>query len=316
MLRVNGLEKSYGKLKALSGLSFTVEDHALFGLMGPNGAGKTTLIRIIAGLLLPDAGTVEIDGVDALKNPYEIKDRIGYVPDYFGVYDNLTALEYMEFFAAGYGMSGLKSRKRCTELLNQVGLEDKKDFSVDALSRGMQQRLCLARALIHDPRFLVMDEPTSGLDPGTRHAVKEMLEELCVQGKTILISSHILPELSEICTDIGIMDQGKMKITGNVGKILERIGNSNPLRISVLNGTKTAMGIFKRNPSVRSISLSGNTFVLNFEGTEEDEAVLLQQLIDSDIPVNGFMREPGSLESFFLQETNPQEERIILRNED
>lgn len=315
MLEIKGLKKTYGSVKAISGLDLVIEDHALFGLMGQNGAGKTTLIRIIAGLLKPDEGSVVIDGTDALKYPRDVKSLIGYVPDYFGVYDTMTVAEYMDFFASGFGMSGLSARKRCRELLSQVGLEDQTDSPVDSLSRGVQQRLCIARAMIHDPKFLVMDEPTSGLDPGSRKAVREMLIELCEQGKTILISSHMLPELSEICTDIGLIAEGKMKLTGNVTDILDRIENSNPLRISVLGGTKTAMGIFKRNPCVSSISLSGRTFVLGFVGTDEDEAVLLQQLINADIPVRAFMREPGSLESFFLGITNPQEEKVILRNQ-
>jgi ABC-2 type transport system ATP-binding protein len=316
MLTVAGIRKDYGTFSALSDFSLKVEDHALFGLMGPNGAGKTTLMRIIVGLLLPDSGSMEINGTDALKHPKEVKRMIGYVPDEFGTYDSLSVMEYMEFFAAGFGINGLKARKRCEELLSQVGLIDRKNNPVDILSRGMQQKLSIARALIHDPDFLVMDEPTNGLDPGTRHTVKEMLGELCVQGKTILISSHILTELSEVCTDIGIIESGHMKYTGSVSGILNVIENSNPLKISVLSGQETAKGIFRRNPCVRSISISGNSFLLNFDGSDEDEAVLLQQLIDAEIPVNGFMREPGNLESFFLQVTKPQEEKVILRNED
>jgi len=315
MLTVSGLSKSYGKIRALSDFDLTVEDNALFGLMGQNGAGKTTLIRIIAGLIPPDEGRMIIDGTDAFSERKKVRSMIGYVPDSFGIYDNLTVIEYMEFFAAGFGMSGLKARKRSQELLRQVGLESREEYMTDSLSHGMQQRLSLARALIHDPKFLVMDEPMTGLDPGSRYAVRELLQELCIQGKTILISSHALPELSEICTDIGIIDQGKMKLTGKVSDILKQIENSNPLRISVLQGAETAMGIFKRNPCVRSIALSGRTFVLNFEGSDEDEAVLLQQLINADIPVKGFMREPGSLESFFLQMTKPQQEQILIRGD-
>jgi len=315
MIEIKELEKSYGKTRALTDFNLSVEDHALFGLMGPNGAGKTTLIKIVAGLLTPDKGSVSICGTDALRYPRKIRNLIGYVPDYFGVYDNLNVIEYMEFFASGFGLNGLKSRRRCRELLAEVGLEDKENSYVDGLSRGMQQRLSLARSLVHDPEVLVLDEPTSGLDPGTRYAVREMLQELCIQGKTILISSHVLPELSEICTDIGIMDRGGIMTTGKVSEILNRIENSNPLRITLLSGTQTAMGIFKRNPYVRSVSVSGKTFMLNFDGTEEDEAVLLQQLIDADIPVKGFMREAGSLESFFMQMTSPQEEKVILRNQ-
>ena len=210
MLTIRNLHKIYGKYHALSGLDMNVADGALYGFVGPNGAGKTTTIKIMTGLLGAEEGSVEIDGTDALGEPDALKGQIGYVPDFFGVYDNLTVGEYMSFFASCYRIDGLVARKRYTALLEQVGLEDKLDFYVDGLSRGMKQRLCLARALIHDPAILILDEPTSGLDPRTRFEFKEILEELKCAGKTIIISSHVLSELSEMCTDIGIIDQGRI----------------------------------------------------------------------------------------------------------
>ncbi|MBQ0146110.1 MAG: ABC transporter ATP-binding protein [Lachnospiraceae bacterium] len=315
MLELRNIKKTYGNYHALNGLDLSIPKGSLFGLVGPNGAGKTTAIKIISGLLLPDSGEVVVDGIDALSGRDKVNEIIGYVPDSFGIYDNLTVSEYMEFFAAAYGMEGLKARKRCTNLLGQVGLEDKTDFHVNALSRGMQQRLCLARALIHDPELLIMDEPTSGLDPRTRFEFKELIRDLHDAGKTILVSSHILSELSQICTDIGIMENGSMVLSGGMEDIMTRIESSNPIRIVIMNGVRDTIAILKRNPSVKTISQNGKMFVVNFDGTREDEAALLEQLISADIPVREFVREPGSLESYFMQITDHTEEKVIMEND-
>lgn len=312
MLEMKGLHKIYGKYHALSGLDMTVPTGALYGFVGPNGAGKTTAIKIMTGLLSGDGGSITIDGTDALLNLKGLKAGIGYVPDFFGVYDNLTVSEYMEFFAACHHLGGLVARKRYTALLEQVGLEDKLDFYVDGLSRGMKQRLCLARALIHDPAILILDEPTSGLDPRTRFEFKEILKELQEAGKTIIISSHVLAELSELCTDIGIIDQGRMVLEGNIDDILSRVNTSNPLVISVFSNLDKALSILKSHPCVQTISLRGQEICVRFSGDAQDEAMLLQQLIDTDVLVNGFTREKGSLESVFMQLTEHEEERMVV----
>ena len=315
MLKIENLHKIYGKYHALSGLDMTVNEGALYGFVGPNGAGKTTAIKIMTGLLQAEEGSVLINGKDALADPDQLKSCIGYVPDFFGVYDNLTVGEYMSFFASCYQLDGLVARKRYTALLEQVGLEDKLDFYVDGLSRGMKQRLCLARALIHDPQILILDEPTSGLDPRTRVEFKEILEDLKFAGKTILISSHVLSELSEMCTDIGIIDQGRMILEGNIQDILSRVNASNPLVISVYSNMEKALSILKSHPCVRTISMREKDICVRFTGDAQDEAILLQQLIDSDVLVNGFTREKGSLETVFMQLTDHEEERVVTSYE-
>lgn len=311
MLKIENLKKSYGNFRALDGLDMEIKAGALYGFVGPNGAGKTTTIKILAGLLAPDEGKITIDGLDASTAGRKLKGKIGYVPDSFGVYDNLTVWEYMEFFAACYGIEGLTGRKRCEFLLDQAGLERRRDSYVDGLSRGMKQRLCLARALIHEPLLLILDEPSSGLDPKTRREFMEMIMEINEQGTTILISSHVLSELSQMCTDIGIIEQGRMVLVGSMKEILERVDQSNPLLITVYRNADRAMSILRSHSCVRSISIKDNCFAIGFTGDAQDEALLLQQLIDAEVLVNGFTRRQGNLESLFMQITDHKEQPAI-----
>lgn len=316
MLKIENLQKTYGNYHALDGLTMEIPGGALYGFVGPNGAGKTTTIKIITGLLLPDSGSVRIGDVDALRFPRQLKNMIGYVPDHFGVYDNLKVSEYMEFFASCYGLEGLKSRKRCHALLEQVGLEDKLDFFVDGLSRGMKQRLCLARALIHDPSVLIMDEPTAGLDPRTRLEFRSILMELHEIGKTVLISSHLLEDLSELCTHIGIIDSGKMTISGSLSEIIEQVQTSKPISIKVHDNMELAMRVLKEHPLVRTITIKDREIMVGFTGAEKQEQELLKEMILAGVPVSGFMREPGNLETIFMQITNRDKERVVLSYED
>lgn len=315
MLVIRDLKKRYGNFQALDGLNLEIKKGELFGFVGPNGAGKTTTLKIVAGLLAPDSGEVYIDGIDALKDKLALKEKIGYVPDFFGVYDNLKVSEYMEFFASCYGINGLQARRRCELLLEQVKLEDKADFFVDGLSRGMKQRLCLARALIHNPDLLILDEPSSGLDPRTRMEFAATLRELREQGKTLIVSSHILSELSELCTDIGIIEQGHMVLHGSMEQIFERVNSSNPLLVSVYREKETALSVLKSHPQVQTIAVKGDEIKLGFIGDKKDEAELLQQLIDSGVMISGFMREKGSLETIFMELTEHEEEKAVLMHE-
>ena len=214
MIEIKNLTKYYGRNAAVKNLSFTVNDNEILGFLGPNGAGKTTTIKIMTGLLKPDQGVVELDGKNMLTDTLDLRRRIGYVPDHFGLYDNLKVSEYMEFFAACYHLEGFAARKRASSLLEQVGLGERKDAFVDGLSRGMQQRLCLARALIHDPEFLIMDEPTRGIDVGAKHEIYEIMSDLAKQGKAIIMISSEMSELLGMADRICVMCNGKL--TGEI----------------------------------------------------------------------------------------------------
>lgn len=313
MLEIHGLKKTYGRKNVLEDLSMTVKDGALYGLVGPSGAGKTTLMRLIAGLTRPDDGSVIIDQKDAASCAGELKGTIGYVPDGIGIYDKLTAGEYMEFFAGANGLKGTSARRRCMDLLGEVGLDELAQQPVDKLSRGMQQRLCLAGALICRPKFLVMDEPVSGLDPKTRLEFKNIIGELHEQGSTILISSHTISELPDMCTNLGIMDGGRMMLEGDMDDIMNKIAQRNPIRISVLDGVSSTKSILLQKPQVKSITQSGKTFLVHYSGSKTDEAALLAELIQSDIPVAEFVRESGNLEDYFMQITSHRDEKVVMR---
>jgi len=316
MLSIGKLWKTYGNYCALSGLDMEVSQGAVYGFVGPNGAGKTTTIRIMVGLLCPDSGSVVIDGIDAVKSPDQLKEKIGYVPDFFGVYDNLKVREYMDFFASCYDLTGLKARKRNQLLLAQVGLEEKEDFYVDGLSRGMKQRLCLARALIHDPKLLIMDEPSAGLDPRTRLEFRETIKELKEQGKTILISSHLLGDLAELCTNIGVIDRGKMVLNGSMDEIVSRVYTSRPLIITVQGGMETALRLLKAHDLVRTISIKDQEIMVGYNGNAQAECELLANLVEAGVFIRGFIREPGNLETVFMQITNHEKEGVVLSYED
>lgn len=309
MLKIEKLYKKYGKFQALNGLNMEVKTGEIYGFVGPNGAGKTTTIRIISGLLTFNSGEIWIDGVRTNGSYTKLKSTIGFVPDFFGVYENLKVTEYLEFFASAYGIVGKEGKSRSLEVLDMVGLKGVEDKFVDALSRGMQQRLCLARALVHKPKLLVLDEPCSGLDPRTRREFQHLLQRLQKQGYTILISSHILSELSDLSTSVGIIDQGKMILEGEIDKIMLSIDSANPIRISVMSRVQDAVETLRSNPLISRISIDHNVIAVWFGGSVEEEAYLLKELTDQEIPVISFAREHNSLESLFfhLTETGERE---------
>ena len=315
MLEIQNLTKRYGKFLALNDLNLHIDKGEIFGFVGPNGAGKTTTMRIVCGLLKASSGTVLIDGVNALLRPDDIKRKVGYVPDFFGVYDNLKVMEYMEFYGSMYGMEREEVCEISEGLLELVNLSDKREAFVDTLSRGMKQRLCVARALIHNPDLLVLDEPNSGLDPRARFEMKEVLKNLGTMGKTIIISSHILPELSEMCTSIGIMEHGQLIISGKVEEIMQKSAGTQPIRIKA---TVSGQGeedereyiatVLKEQPSVSKVSYTEDEILVSFTGSEQEAAKLLKTLVERDIAVSNFYREKEDLESLFLEITGGNQE--------
>ncbi|GAA0760916.1 ABC transporter ATP-binding protein [Clostridium sartagoforme] len=303
MLVIKNLEKSYGKFKALNGLNLEIEKGEIFGFIGPNGAGKSTTMKIVSGLLSPDSGEVYVDGIDAIKNNKALKDKIGYMPDFFGVYDNLRAIEYLEFYASIYGIVGEEARKLSMDLLELVNLQDKYDANVDGLSRGMKQRLCLARCLVHNPELLILDEPASGMDPRARFEMKGILKNLKEMGKTIIVSSHILSELGEICTRIGIIKNGSIVCEGTVEEVMLRASGTAPINITVIEEPEKAIEVLKQMPDVKDISIDGNKITASVTGGDEEAKKILKALVTQDVSVIGFAKAIGNLEDVFIQIT-------------
>ena len=306
MINVKDLTKTYGGRKALDRVTFEVPRGEIFGFVGPNGAGKTTTIRILAALLEPTEGQALIDGADVTRQPDLVHERLGYMPDFFGVYDQLTVSEYLHFYAACYRQPRQRRQKIVDDLLELVGLPERRNEAVDTLSRGLKQRLCLARALVHDPAVLLLDEPASGLDPRARVEMREILKTLQGMGKTIVISSHILPELTELCTMVGIIDHGKIRATGPVHEVIRRLTSGRRLRINVLGQREEAATILASLPAVRGVETIDGALEAQFDGDEAAAAAILQAMIAAGLKVSGFAQMDSDLEDAFLKATSEQ----------
>ena len=303
MLQIKELNKSYGNFKALDGLNMEIKKGEIYGFIGPNGAGKSTTMKIVSGLMTADSGEVYVAGIDALKNHKKIKEKIGYMPDFFGTYNNLRAIEYLEFFASTYGIIGAEARKLGMDLLELVNLKDKYDTDVDGLSRGMKQRLCLARCLIHNPQLLILDEPASGMDPRARYEMKGILKNLKDMDKTVLVSSHILPELGEICTQIGVINHGKMLYSGTVEEVMERFSGNAPLKITVIDDMDKAIEVLKEQPTVTKVKGEENRIECSYQGDAYEISRLIKLLVEAGVPVIGVDRATANLEDVFMKIT-------------
>jgi ABC-2 type transport system ATP-binding protein len=307
-LRTTGLTKRFGSSLAVAGVDLDVGRGEIFGLVGPNGAGKTTTLKMLATLLVPSAGDAEVGGHSIRREPDAVRGVIGYMPDTFGVYDDMRVWEYLDFFGRCHGLSAARRRQMIRDLLELVDLADKRDAYVQELSRGMQQRLCLAHALVHDPQLLLLDEPASGLDPRARVELRELLRELRGLGKTIVISSHILPELEELCTSVAIIDHGRLLASGRVEDIEQRFRVGGVIRARVLGDEAElaeAEALFGARPEVVSVvrQLDGG-FELALRGEDEDAARVLAAAVTGGVRLASFAPAASDLEELFLQITN------------
>jgi ABC-2 type transport system ATP-binding protein len=329
VVETHNLTRHFGGFVALKELNMRIERGSIYGFIGPNGAGKTTTMRILATLLAPTAGEAWVSGYPVQEEPYEVRKRIGYMPDFFGVYDNMKVWEYLDFFAAAYGVPPEKRHAMIDDLLALVDLPVKRESFVEELSRGMKQRLCLARTLVHDPDLLILDEPASGLDPRARIELRELLRELQRMGKTILVSSHILSELAEMCTHIGIIERGRLLVSGSVADILKEMRPAREIVVRVLGDAARAVGLLEKMDGVLGVRMDGNveqaegsrqeaedgsvlssqssvlpsTIHIRVDGDESALSRILAQLIGAGIPVYAFEERVGDLEEVFLRTT-------------
>lgn len=304
MIKTENLRKEYGTLVAVDDLNLEIAEGDIFGFIGPNGAGKTTTIKMFATLLKPTAGKAYINGIDVQANHQEVRPLIGYMPDFFGVYDDVKVWEYLDFFASAYRIPKADRPEKIDYVLNLTNLMVKKDSFVEELSRGMKQRLCLAKTLIHDPKVLLLDEPASGLDPRARIEIKELLKQLKSMGKTILISSHILPELADFCNKIGIIEKGRLIIAGDVRKIMDEVAGARILEIRVMDGgQEKALEVITALKFIKDAKPVDGILRAEFAGTLDDQCAVLRALIQADVKILSFAEQATDLEDIFMKVT-------------
>jgi ABC-2 type transport system ATP-binding protein len=304
ILQLHGLTKKFGKVTAVNDVTLSLEPGDCFGFIGPNGAGKTTTIRMIATLLEPTAGAIIVDGADVRRNPDHVRAVVGYMPDFFGVYDDVTVQEYLDFFAAAYRLPADRRRRVIEDVLELADLGGKRDTFVDTLSRGMKQRLCMAKTLVHDPKLLLLDEPASGLDPRARVEIKELLRELTDMGKTVFVSSHILPELADICNKIGVIEQGKLLVSGDVQEIMRQVVGGATLRIRTAEGADDALIAFLQSyPGIAAARAENGAVLAHCGEADLDQARLLRDLIARGFRIVAFHETEADLEDVFMRVT-------------
>ena len=303
MIELRGFGKDYGEFTAVENLDLKIEEGEMFGFIGPNGAGKSTSIRFLATLLRATRGDGTVNGYSVSEDPMNVRRSVGYMPDAFGVYDGMRVWEFLDFFAVAYKIGRTQRKQVIRDVLELLDLTYKRDDFVNGLSRGMKQRLCLAKTLVHDPPVLILDEPASGLDPRARVEVKALLKELRRMGKTILISSHILTELADCCTSIGIIERGKLLMHGPIEDVYRRIRGNQVVEARFGSNLDKGLSIIRSNPSVRDVQVDGSKINIEFDSAEHNPAELLKSLINNDVEVINFGQKDPNLEDVFMMVT-------------
>jgi len=310
IIEIHHLRKTYGKLTAVEDLSLHVEPGAIFGFVGPNGAGKTTTMRILTTLMSPSGGEAWVAGHSVTKDPRGVRRAIGYMPDFFGVYDDMSVWEYLDFFGACYEIPEAKRASINKDLLELVDLAHRRDDRVEGLSRGMKQRLALARTLAHDPQVLILDEPASGLDPRARIEIRELLVELARMGKTIFFSTHILADVAEICTDVGIIEAGKLVAMGKLEEMQRRLMPHRRIHVTLIGKIDEAQKLLAGVEGVTAVNVESQVeppgrseIVVEYNGDDTEVSAILAKLIGASIPVVHFSEDVRDMEAVFMQAT-------------
>ncbi|MES2791812.1 MAG: ABC transporter ATP-binding protein [Planctomycetota bacterium] len=303
MIETNKLTKRYGDLIAANEITLKLNEGDVFGFIGPNGSGKTTTMRMLATLLNPDYGEAYVCGKSIYTHPQEIRRLVGYMPDFFGVYDDMKVIEYLEFFAAAYRIDGPARRKVCEEKLELVDMTYKRDAMVNQLSRGQTQRIGLARVLLHEPQVLLLDEPASGLDPRVRIEIRNLLKRLGQLKKTIIVSSHILPELADVCNKVGMIEKGVLFINGHVSEVMQQVRQAIILNIRVQSETERAAKMLQQHDQVASLKIDDGTLIVTLKPNIDDYSDIPTQIIAANFKLTLFREEELNLETAFMELT-------------
>ena len=303
MIELIDFGKDYGEFTAVERLNLKIDAGEMFGFIGPNGAGKSTTIRFLTTLLKASRGEGIVNGCRVTQDPVGVRRSVGYMPDNFGVYDGMKVWEFLDFFAVAYRIGRVQRRQVIKDVLELLDLEDKRDDFVNGLSRGMKQRLCLAKTLVHDPPVLILDEPASGLDPRARVEVKALLKELRRMGKTILISSHILTELADCCTSIGIIERGQLLMSGPIEEVYRRIRGNRVVEVKFTDKMDVGLSVIRSSPSLRDCQIEEQSAVIELETDDLGVAALLSQLHQEGVGIRSFAEKEPTLEDVFMMVT-------------